>query len=672
MKISSTIGARFQEDESFEITSSLKDFNRPAVREGLLIFAAYYFVAKVSTVLLSSDSSGLVLWLPNSVLLAALLLSSFHRWWVLLLSAVLAHLICTWQSGIAFGPAFGLFICNSLGSLIGAAATRFFIGPSARFESVRGMGVFLICSVLLVPALAVSMKSGGALLGQWGSRISWQMWPGNFVSAVFTTLILTPLILTWRRVQLSDVRARFANRLFESVIFFSGLLISCLAFLLSREAITAGVPTLLYVIPVFLAWAAVRLGRSVTSAAIFASAFLLAWGAVHGRELFPFVPPGENMLLTQIYFIVMSVPTLFLAVSIAQRKKEEEQFGRLFHSSPDGIIISHLKDGRIIETNERWEQIFNYGHREVISRTLSGLGIFSSEADHKHLMDCVFAAEGWRDLELPLRTKAGELRDTLISAEIDNIENDRCLILIIRDITDRKQAVLQERARIAQDIHDDLGARLTAISLLSDSSQTAGQSPKEIRSGLRQISGQIQLCSRSIDELVWAVSPQQDTLESFINYLQACASEAFQLAGVRCRFQVPSPPPVRHLSSEVRHNLFMACREAINNIIKHAAAAEACLRVVFKEELLIVTITDNGIGLGPAQAKQTGGVPRSRGHHGLSNLRTRLESVGGKLEILSEVGKGTSVVLSIDFRNLDTPLNSRSDESKKRYADYYQ
>jgi PAS domain S-box-containing protein len=672
MKTSSAIGAWFQENESVEIVSPRMSFNRSAIRQGLIVFAGYYIVAKLSTMLFSPDLSGPAFWLPNSVLLAALLLNPFQVWWLLLLSAFPAYLICALQGGVPLGPSFGWFICGSLAAVIGAAGTSFLKGPSARFDTVRSMGFFVLCAIGLGPALATFLNLGFTALGQGNSQASWPMWSEHFVSAAFATLILAPMILTWQNVRLSDVRAIASNRLFECVVFFSGLLISSLAFFLSREGGGAGIPTFFYVIPLFLAWAALRLGPAVTTAAIFTSACFLVVDAVHGRELFPFLSPRQNLLFTQIYFIGISIPILFLAVSIAQRMKMEKQFGRLFRSSPDGIIISCLKDGRILETNERWEQIFGYGHREAISQTISSLGIFACEADHRRILESVFAAEGWRDLELSLRTKTGELRDTLISAEIDNIENDRCLILIIRDITDRKHAVLQERSRIAQDIHDDLGARLTAISLLSDLSRAPGQSPKEVRSGLRQIASQIQLCSQSIDEIVWAVSPQQDTLEGFINYLQAYASEAFQLAGLRCRFQLPSPPPARHLSSEVRHNLFMACREAINNVIKHAAATEVFLRMVFENEVLIVAIADNGIGLGSTPAEQSPNVPGARGNHGLSNLRTRLASVGGRSEIWSETGKGTCVTLSVDFRKLDGLLNSRPETPKKQFADSYQ
>jgi PAS domain S-box-containing protein len=427
---------------------------------------------------------------------------------------------------------------------------------------------------------------------------------------------------------------------------------------------------LLGVTPLFLIWSAIRLGPAITSTAIFTCALFVFLEAAEGRGPFRFFPAEKNLFYSQIYLIILSVPTLFLAISIAGREKIEARFSRIFRSNPEGIIISRLRDGCVIDNNERWEEIFGYRRREAINRPVDSLGIFATGADYSNLLQSVFAARGWYDFESSLRTRSGQRREALISAETDYIEGENCLVLIIRDITDRKQAVLQERTRIAQDIHDDLGARLTAISLLSDLSQSRRQSFKEICSGLRQISSQIQLCTQSIDEIVWAVSPQQDTVESFINYLQAYVSEALQPAGMRCRFQIPSPPPTRHLISEARHNLFMACREAINNIIKHSAATEVSLKVVYQDNLLVVTLTDNGVGFDPARAMLAANDPGMHGHHGLSNLRDRLESVGGELDLWSEPGKGTCMALSVDFRKLEARLVSRTVKPNGRNSDY--
>ncbi len=660
VKAINAIGSRLQENGLVGIVSvPEKDFNRGAILKGILVFIGYYFLARAAVVLLPFPIHGTTFLFANSLLLAALLSSSIEIWWVLMACAVPAHLICAWQSNVPLGTSFEWFGWCSVVSLAGAAGTRLLVQPSTRSETLRSTGAFVLCAVCLAPAVF-------ALLGAWSASLQpgegqpfKQVWLVHFVPAVFANLILAPVILTWWQARLSPPDTISRDYFLEVSILFFGLVAANSALLFLWESPVGQPPALLCISPLFLIWAAVRLGPAITNIAVFTNALFLFLEAAHGRGPFGFLPPEKNLFFTQVYLIILSIPTLFLAVSIADREKVEARFSKIFRSNPEGIIISRLRDGCVIETNARWEQIFGYRHREAINRPVASLEIFATEADYSNLIQRVLSAQGWHDFELSLRTRSGEPRDTLISAEIDYIDGDNCLVLIIRDITDRGQAVLQERARIAQDIHDDLGARLTAISLLSDISQSRGQSSKEISSDLCQIGRQIQLCTQSIDEIVWAVSPRQDTVESFINYLQAHVSEALQPAGLHCRFQLPSPPPARHLMTEARHNLFMACREVINNIIKHSAATQVTLKVVCQDVLLIVTITDNGVGFDPVQAMQAVNEAGLRGHHGLPNLRNRLESVGGDLKICSGPGKGTCITLSVDFRKLETRLMSR-------------
>jgi signal transduction histidine kinase len=140
-----------------------------------------------------------------------------------------------------------------------------------------------------------------------------------------------------------------------------------------------------------------------------------------------------------------------------------------------------------------------------------------------------------------------------------------------------------------------------------------------------------------MDEIVWTINPKNDTLDHLANYIFQYAQEYFQDTGVSCRLDVPAQLPDRPLSTEVRHNLFMAVKEALNNALKHAAATEVRIGLGLMDGRLTITIADNGRGfaVGPARGKG----------NGLENMNQRLEHIGGRLVLDSEPGRGTSIRL---------------------------
>jgi two-component sensor histidine kinase len=139
---------------------------------------------------------------------------------------------------------------------------------------------------------------------------------------------------------------------------------------------------------------------------------------------------------------------------------------------------------------------------------------------------------------------------------------------------ERERAIERERARIAQDIHDDLGASLTRITLLSESAQDARHGGDAATPEIDQIYSTARELTRAMDEIVWAVNPQHDTLDSLATYLGKFAQDFLRVARVRCRLDMPVQLTALPLTSETRHNLFLAFKEALHNAVKHAAASE--------------------------------------------------------------------------------------------------
>jgi signal transduction histidine kinase/ligand-binding sensor domain-containing protein len=209
---------------------------------------------------------------------------------------------------------------------------------------------------------------------------------------------------------------------------------------------------------------------------------------------------------------------------------------------------------------------------------------------------------------------------------------------------EREHAVERERSRIAKDIHDDLGANLTQIVFLSQRVESASREPAEVERWIRKIPAAAGRTIQSLDEIVWAINPKHDSLESLANYLSRFAHEFLTLAGVRCVLDVPTVLPPISLSAELRHNLILTAREALQNAVTHAAATEVKVIMQLDEAGLSIAITDNGTGFDPAAIAVPG--------NGLSNLRKRMEDIGGSLEILSRPGAGTTVRLTLPARRL--------------------
>ena len=197
-----------------------------------------------------------------------------------------------------------------------------------------------------------------------------------------------------------------------------------------------------------------------------------------------------------------------------------------------------------------------------------------------------------------------------------------------------------ERSRIARDLHDDLGASLTEISILS-ALAAEGEDETVMRPALGQLSNKAKAVVGTLDEIVWAVNPGDDTLRSLIDYLAAFAREFLDTAAIPLRTDIPRSIPDLPLDSTVRHGIFLAAREALNNLVKHSGATEARLTVTLTPNHLEVRIQDNGRGFNQsAEASHTKG-------YGVGNLAERMRACGGSSTITSIPRQGVTVSLSL-------------------------
>jgi signal transduction histidine kinase/ligand-binding sensor domain-containing protein len=224
------------------------------------------------------------------------------------------------------------------------------------------------------------------------------------------------------------------------------------------------------------------------------------------------------------------------------------------------------------------------------------------------------------------------------------------------ELMERQNEIERERARIAQDIHDDVGASLSRIAMLSQPALRDLAEPERAAAMLSRIYTTAREVTRSLDEIVWAVDPRHDTLDSLVDYMGRFAQDFLTAVNLRCRLDLPVVVPAWPLTAEIRHNLFLAFKEALNNVAKHAAASQVRIQLRMHPESFELVVQDNGRGFDPACPTPTG-TGRLTGGNGLVNLRKRLERIGGRCEISSARGEGTTVTLIV---SLAGPARPRS------------
>jgi len=242
---------------------------------------------------------------------------------------------------------------------------------------------------------------------------------------------------------------------------------------------------------------------------------------------------------------------------------------------------------------------------------------------------------------------------SIVGSSVRLIERQKARARLKR--LEQERALERERTRIAQDLHDEMGAKLCRISFLSEHARRESTNPAEMQEQIKSISDDSREVLHSLDEIVWAVNPQNDTLEHATSYLAQFAQEYFLMTGVECELVMPSQMPHHPVSSQVRHHLFLAVREALANILKHSAATHAKISMACENGNLEISVADNGKGFDAITRSASDSHSRDM-RDGLRNMTKRFADVGGHCFIDSTVGSGTSVKFVL-------PLNpARKDE----------
>jgi signal transduction histidine kinase len=192
----------------------------------------------------------------------------------------------------------------------------------------------------------------------------------------------------------------------------------------------------------------------------------------------------------------------------------------------------------------------------------------------------------------------------------------------------------RERALIARDIHDDLGAGLTQLVLQAEVAQTEFPEGSAARQRLDQLSDKARAVSHSLEEVLWAVNSKRDTLRDFTSYLCKYAQNFLSSTPIRCRLDVQPEMPASAFDLPVRRSLFLAIKEALNNAAKYSGATELFLRIYRERDEVIVVVEDNGRGFDATLPVEG---------NGLANMQQRLAEMGGECRLDTEAGAGCRI-----------------------------
>ena len=210
-----------------------------------------------------------------------------------------------------------------------------------------------------------------------------------------------------------------------------------------------------------------------------------------------------------------------------------------------------------------------------------------------------------------------------------------------RERAEQQRMVAEEKSRIARDLHDDLGASLTEIGLQADVARRAPLDAAQATEQFGVIADKTRTMVSALDVIVWAVDPEENTLQATAEYLGGYAEDFLSASGVDRRFKIPVELQAVTVDGHTRHGIFLAVKEALNNIVRHARATVVEFAVVFDGKTLRIEITDNGVGFDTS---------KTRDGYGVDSLHKRLENLGGKCQIESRPGTGTKIEMILPIK----------------------
>ena len=630
--------------------------DRAKVTRNLIVFEIAFFFAYRYGMTFSSDYPA-PLWFPDSVLLCALLVSPRNTWWMYILAALpIRFLVSVPDAPVWF--LFAAFVNDSLKGLLAAFLLRRGAGQNMWFDDLRGFVKYGLVAVGLAPAL--SALGGAAARVALGAHF-WTAWKQWFLGDALANLMLTPALFCLLRDFRSIGRAKWTRHV-EALLITAGLIFGAFV-LFDPEFEGLNDPALVLYLPVpFLLWAAVRFGPLGASSVLSFISVLAMYGAFTGRRPSSSAA-GESIVLSiQIFLLVPSIPFLLLSVLTQQQRKthtalreSEHRFRSLVDTAPVMVWIADT-DGLCTFFNKQWLDFTGEPEEQQLGNGWSAC--VHSEDRERCIQDYLTALHARKHftMECRLRRYDGVYR-WMLDTGIPRYTPDGAFLGYLGsciDITHRHEAEEKlrriprllinaqeaERNRIGQELHDDLGQRVVALSIgISHLAQQMDGNDK-LAADCANLQQQASAVITDIARLSRQLRPVTLQRLGLPAALQSLCAKSANPDGVVVTFSQYGELK-RVVPWIVSIALYRVAQEALRNALAHSGTDRINIDLHIDRTGLAVMITDRGCGFAVEHTTTTG--------LGLSGMAERMENIGGILKIDSSPGAGVTVTASVSI-----------------------
>lgn len=362
------------------------------------------------------------------------------------------------------------------------------------------------------------------------------------------------------------------------------------------------------------------------------------------------------------WFLTIAVVLIAAAIVSLERyrasrvraiSESENRYRALAETASDAIFTID-EAGKIMFVNPAAENVFSRNAGDMIGRDMSGLIPGYLRSLRFASLDCDDAPDvSWEARELFGIHKSGSRIPLELSFGTFARDSRRFVTVIARDVTERRRAeealrrsreerlaeLERVRRRIATDLHDDIGSSLTQISILSEViRQNSGNDDSPASEPLEMIARSSRELVDAMSDIVWAINPQKDHLSDLTQRMRRFASDVFTARNIAFNLRLPPTDRNVKLGANLRREVFLIFKETINNMVRHSGCTKAEIEFQLADDSVLLRLEDNGNGFD---------TTRQSDGHGLLSMRERARDIGGRFDLTSIEGEGTSVTLKV-------------------------
>jgi len=622
--------------------------------------ALSYIAPKLAGLATPNPQTVWPVWPGCAILVAGLLLVRTRVWPVLIPLCFAAFAIADIQAGLPLGSVTWFIPGNTTEVLIAALGLRYSFDGVPRLNSVKALAKYSFFAILLAPLAGAFLNAHGI------SHDYWTGWRICLLSEVLAFATITPTLLSW----VNDGKALLRR---PRIVHLEALMLIVSLVLLSYVTFTFPVnrssPALLYSLVPFLLWSALRFGGLGINTSTIIVTTLSIWAALQGRGPFSSLIPLTDPLSLQVFLVFAAVPFMVLAAVVEERKGAQEELRtnedklRLLLDSTAEAIYGIDLDGRCIFCNPTCLRLLGYAHSEellgknmhnLIHHSLSdgtqmtaeecpifwafrsGKGVHSDDEVLWKADGTNFPAEFWSHPQHRGQEVVGA-----VVAFIDITERKRAEAKLANVNRRLIEAQEQERARIARELHDDIGQRLSVMAIQLEQLQKDEGVSVEVRGEVREIRQQL------IEALNDTQTLSHELHTSKLEYLGiAAAARSFcrefsDQHGVEIEFQSSDLPDAVPLNISLC--LFRVLQESLHNAAKHSGVRHFEARLSSIPGQIHLAVRDSGLGFDTEVAKESPGL-------GLVSMQERLKLLNGVLSIESRPKQGTTINARIPLK----------------------